>query len=65
MAGEQMVVRFHSDAGSEFWNNEVSELLNGNLIMQTKTVGYDPKANGRAEICWHIEEKSNITLDTC
>eukprot|EP00975_Prorocentrum_lima_P034301 7207973-Prorocentrum_lima.AAC.1 len=50
MVGEQVAVRFHSDAGSEFWNKEVSELLNKNLIMQTKTAGYDPKANGRAEI---------------
>eukprot|EP00975_Prorocentrum_lima_P027814 5849097-Prorocentrum_lima.AAC.1 len=49
MAGEQVVVRFHSDAGSEFWNREVSELLNENLVMQTKTAGCDPKANGRAE----------------
>eukprot|EP00975_Prorocentrum_lima_P042537 8937173-Prorocentrum_lima.AAC.1 len=49
MAGEQLVVRFHSDAGSEFWNRVVSELLNKNLIMLTKTAGYDPKANGRVE----------------
>eukprot|EP00975_Prorocentrum_lima_P068774 12922512-Prorocentrum_lima.AAC.1 len=49
MAGEQLVVRFHSDAGSEFWNKGVSELLIKNLIMQTKTAGYDPKANGKAE----------------
>eukprot|EP00975_Prorocentrum_lima_P048573 10162369-Prorocentrum_lima.AAC.1 len=49
MAGEQLVVRFHSDAGSEFCNKEVSELLNKNLIMQTKTAGYDTKADGRAE----------------
>eukprot|EP00975_Prorocentrum_lima_P010065 2145262-Prorocentrum_lima.AAC.1 len=44
-----MVVRFHSDAGSEFWNKEVLELLNKNLIVQTKTGGYDTTANGRAE----------------
>eukprot|EP00975_Prorocentrum_lima_P019423 4089747-Prorocentrum_lima.AAC.1 len=49
MAGEQVVVRFHSGAGSEFCNKEVSELLNRNLSMQTKTAGCDPKANGRAE----------------
>eukprot|EP00975_Prorocentrum_lima_P050982 10681569-Prorocentrum_lima.AAC.1 len=49
MAGEEVLVRFHSDAGSEFWNREVPELLNKNLIIQTKTAGYDPKANGRAE----------------
>eukprot|EP00975_Prorocentrum_lima_P064911 12900316-Prorocentrum_lima.AAC.1 len=49
MAGEQVVVGFHSDAGSELGNKEVSELLNKNLIMQTKAGCYDPKANGRAE----------------
>eukprot|EP00975_Prorocentrum_lima_P025061 5263158-Prorocentrum_lima.AAC.1 len=49
MAGEQLVVRFHSDAGSEFWNKDVSDLLNKNLIMQTMTAGYYPEANVRAK----------------
>eukprot|EP00975_Prorocentrum_lima_P030019 6296824-Prorocentrum_lima.AAC.1 len=57
MAGEQLVVRFHSDAVSEFWNEDVSELLNQNLIMQTKTGGYDPTANGRAERCVGILQR--------
>eukprot|EP00975_Prorocentrum_lima_P057561 12069434-Prorocentrum_lima.AAC.1 len=50
MAGEQLVVRFHSDAGSEFWSKDVFELLNNNLIMHTKIAGYGPKANGRAQM---------------
>eukprot|EP00975_Prorocentrum_lima_P068894 12923145-Prorocentrum_lima.AAC.1 len=33
--------------------------------MQTKTAGYYTTANGRAEIFWHLEEKSNTILDTC
>ena len=49
LAGQRVVVRFHSDAGSEFWNKEVRELLTSELIFQTKTAGYDPRANGRAE----------------
>eukprot|EP00975_Prorocentrum_lima_P069114 12924340-Prorocentrum_lima.AAC.1 len=49
MAGEQVVVRFHSDAGSEFWNKGVFELLNKNLILQTKTDRHDTKTHGRAE----------------
>eukprot|EP00975_Prorocentrum_lima_P069876 12928828-Prorocentrum_lima.AAC.1 len=57
-----MVVRFHNDAGSEFWNKEVSELLNRNLIMQTKAGGYDPKANGRAERYIGILKKATSYL---
>eukprot|EP00975_Prorocentrum_lima_P050466 10570887-Prorocentrum_lima.AAC.1 len=47
MAGEQL--RFHSDAGSEFWNRDVSDQLNKNLIMQRKTGVYVRKEKGRAE----------------
>ncbi len=49
MMGMPIVCRFHSDAGSEFWNKELSQLLDGMGIFQTKTTGYDPQANGRAE----------------
>eukprot|EP00975_Prorocentrum_lima_P007124 1531229-Prorocentrum_lima.AAC.1 len=61
IAGEQVMVRFHSDAGSEFWKKEVAELLNENLIMQTKASGYEPKANGRPErYIGILKRKSNI-----
>ncbi len=49
MMGMPIVCRFHSDAGSEFWNKEMSQMLDGMGIFQTKTTGYDPQANGRAE----------------
>eukprot|EP00975_Prorocentrum_lima_P057792 12119391-Prorocentrum_lima.AAC.1 len=49
MAGEQLVVRCHANAGSEFWNKEGAHLLRDEHIMLTKTAGYDPKANGHAE----------------
>eukprot|EP00975_Prorocentrum_lima_P054923 11517524-Prorocentrum_lima.AAC.1 len=65
MAGEQLVVRFHSDAGSEFWNKEVFDLLNKNLMMQTDCwIWSKGKWQGR-EICWHPEKKSNIICDPC
>ena len=49
MPGEQIVVRLHTDAGGGFVNEAVKELLTEMCILQTKTAGYDPKANGRAE----------------
>ena len=47
--GEQLVVRFHTDAGGEFLNEAMQLLLTSMGIHQAKTVGYGPKANGRAE----------------
>ena len=47
--GEQIVVRFHTDAGGEFLNEAMKSLLTTMEIHQTKTAGHDPKANGRAE----------------
>eukprot|EP00975_Prorocentrum_lima_P055522 11641891-Prorocentrum_lima.AAC.1 len=49
MAGEQLVVRFHTDTGSEFWSTEVAELLKSEHILQANTAGNDQKANGIAE----------------
>ena len=36
MVGEQIVVRFHTDAGKEFLNNAVKDLMTELHIMQTK-----------------------------
>ena len=47
--GEQTVVRVHTDAGKEFVNKAVTEMLRSKGIHTTTTGGYDPKANGRAE----------------
>eukprot|EP00974_Lingulodinium_polyedra_P072352 7002659-Lingulodinium_polyedra.AAC.1 len=47
--GEQLVVRFHTDSGSEFLNNVMQDMLIKKSVFQTKTMGYDPKANGRAD----------------
>ncbi len=49
MMGEGVACRFHSDVGSEFLNKEMSRMLDEMGIFQTKTTGYDPQANGRAE----------------
>ena len=43
-----LIVRIHSDEGGEFWNAIASEVLARTGIFQTKTKGYDPRANGRA-----------------
>eukprot|EP00974_Lingulodinium_polyedra_P114010 11038377-Lingulodinium_polyedra.AAC.1 len=47
--GEQLVVRFHTDSGSEFLNNVMKDMLVKKNVFQTKTMGIDPRANGRAE----------------
>ena len=49
LCGNIIIIRIHSDAGGEFWNDLAKEMTNRLGIMQTKTEGYDPKANGRAE----------------
>ena len=49
LCGNIIIVRIHSDAGGEFWNELAKEMTNRLGIMQTRTEGYDPKANGRAE----------------
>ena len=41
---EQMVVRMHTDAGKEFVNKAVDEMLRELKIMPTTTGGYDPKS---------------------
>ena len=47
--GEQIVVRLHTDAGKEFVNNAIKEMLRDMKVYATSTSGYDPRANGRAE----------------
>ena len=47
--GELLVVRLHTDAGQEFVNKAVNEMLKDIKIFPTTTGGYDPRANGRAE----------------
>ena len=47
--GEQLVVRLHTDAGKEFVNKAVTDMLRDIKILPTTTGGYDPRANGRAE----------------
>ena len=47
--GENIVLKAHSDAGGEFVNHEMETYLTDQGIWQTKTAGYDPKGNGRAE----------------
>ena len=49
LCGNIIIIRIHSDAGGEFWNEIANNMTNRLGIMQTKTEGYDPKANGRAE----------------
>eukprot|EP00975_Prorocentrum_lima_P052428 10989214-Prorocentrum_lima.AAC.1 len=66
MAREQLVVRCHADAGSEFWKKEVSDLLREEHIMLTKTAGYDPKTDGRAErfVCVMKRRASSTMIHT-
>ena len=47
--GNVLVLRIHSDTGGEFWNEVSKEVISRLGIMQTRTEGYDPHANGRAE----------------
>ena len=47
--GNVLVLRIHSDAGGEFWNKVSEEVISRLGIMQTRTEGHDPHANGRAE----------------
>ena len=49
LMGSRVACRFHTDAGTEFWNKEMTKLLDEQNIFHTKTAGYDPQANGRAE----------------
>ena len=49
MADGSIVVRIHSDEGGEFWNNIMEDVPNKLGIFKTRTEGYDPKANGKAE----------------
>ena len=42
-------VRFHTDAGKEFLNSDVEQILKSYKLFQTHTGGYDPQANGMAE----------------
>ena len=43
-----ILTRFHTDAGGEFINKRVQEMLKGKGIFQTSTEGYDPKSNSLA-----------------
>ena len=47
--GNILILRIHSDAGGEVWNNIANDIIPKLGIMQTRTEGYDPQANGRAE----------------
>ena len=42
-------VRFHTDAGREFINQDVEEVFRKYRLYQTNTGGHDPQANGLAE----------------
>ena len=42
-------VRFHTDAGKEFLNADLDEVLTRYKLAQTNTGGRDPQANGLAE----------------
>ena len=44
-----LIVRIHSDEGGEFWNNIMEKVTDKLGIFRTRTEGYDPKANGKAE----------------
>ena len=44
-----LVLRIHSDEGGEFWNNLMEKVTDKLGIFRTRTEGYDPKANGKAE----------------
>ena len=47
--GAQVVVRLRTDAGKEFVNRAINEMLRDINIYATTTGGDDPRANGRAE----------------
>ena len=49
MSDGEMCVRLHSDAGGEFWNHIMDEVTHDLCILQTRTEGHDPRANGKAE----------------
>ena len=62
MLGEQLVVLFHTGAGQEFLHKLAKDLMIEKSTMQTKTAGYDPKANGESER--HVEvTKHKATSD--
>ena len=49
LADGVLVVRIHSDEGGDFWNNIMEKVTDKMGIFRTRTEGYDPKANGKAE----------------
>eukprot|EP00975_Prorocentrum_lima_P036071 7587805-Prorocentrum_lima.AAC.1 len=57
MAGEQLVVRFHTRAGSAFWNKEVAELLNKEHSKQTITARYDQRQMAGQGGMWEAWKK--------
>ena len=48
-AAGQRITRLHTDKGTEYLGNVMEERLHQRMIHHTKTMGYDPKANGMAE----------------
>ena len=44
-----LVVRIHSYEGGDFWNTIMEKVTDQLGIFRTRTEGYDPKANGKAE----------------
>jgi len=46
---KNIISRFHSDAGGEFMNGVIKNMLKKRDIFQTTTQGHDPKSNGLAE----------------
>ena len=44
------MVRLHTEKGTEFVNRAVQDMMIGAASLGTNTGGYDPKANGRAEM---------------
>jgi transposase InsO family protein len=44
------VLRLHSDRGTEFCNQDLDEFCANHGIRKTQTQGYDPSANGVAEL---------------
>eukprot|EP00974_Lingulodinium_polyedra_P092990 9009445-Lingulodinium_polyedra.AAC.1 len=62
--GEQLVARFHTDNGSEFLNNAMKDTLIKRNIFQTRTMGYDPRANGKGERCRHHQAEGHVLPHT-
>ena len=49
MSDGGLILRLHSDEGGEFWNKLMEIITDRLTIMQTRTEGFDPDANGKAE----------------